>query len=75
MTIHDVKRIHLSFFPHSYYFSRSSMKAFGQTLRSFGVYRSEDHPGWYVIAAPRRGGGMSRCLFNSADGTLFPNSY
>jgi len=48
MTIYDIKRGTAETSP--YYFSRNTLKFFGQTLRMFSVCKSGD--GRYVISAP-----------------------
>ena len=48
MTIHDIKWLTRDTAP--YFFSRKTMKFFGQTLRSFSVKRQKD--GRYRISAP-----------------------
>jgi len=40
MTIYQVKRIHESYFPKSFFFSRKTMKLFGQTLKMFSVKKA-----------------------------------
>lgn len=48
MTIYEIKRLTEKTSP--YFFSRSSMKFFGQTMRDFKVYKRKD--GKYLITAP-----------------------
>jgi hypothetical protein len=48
MTIYDIKRATAETSP--YYFSRNTLKSFGQTLRMFSVTKQID--GRYKIAAP-----------------------
>ena len=50
MTIYDIKYRTLGTSP--YYFTRSAMKFFGQTMRDFKVKRQPD--GRYLITAPTR---------------------
>lgn len=50
MTIHDIKSLTLETNP--YYFSRKTMKFFGQKMRDFRVAKMED--GSYRISAPIR---------------------
>ena len=56
MTIYEIKRRTASTSPH--YFSRRTMKFFGQTLRSFRVYKQPD--GRYMIKAPTMDRGVQR---------------
>ena len=49
MTIYDIKRLTEATAPH--YFTRSTLKAFGQTMRDFKVYKQLD--GRFMICAPR----------------------
>jgi hypothetical protein len=50
MTIYDIKRLTAETSP--YFFNRSNMRFFGQTMRSFKVYKQSD--GRYKITAPMR---------------------
>jgi hypothetical protein len=50
MTISEIKRKTELTAP--YYFSRKTMRFFGQTMRDFKVYKQED--GRYLITAPMR---------------------
>jgi hypothetical protein len=47
MTIYDIKRLSQEKAP--YFFSRDSMRFFGQTLKDFKVYKQKD--GKYLIIA------------------------
>lgn len=49
LTIYDIKRLTATTSP--YYFSRITMKVFGQTLKDFKVYKQPDDR--YLITAPR----------------------
>jgi hypothetical protein len=53
MTIHEIKTRTQKTAP--YFFSRDSMRFFGQTMRRFRVIKQED--GRYLITAPMRSGG------------------
>jgi hypothetical protein len=80
MTIQEIKARHESLDPTSYFFSRSAMKYFNQTLRSFSVmYLGEDT---YEISAPiyrkdvdgkRRYMGMTKRIFDYNSGKLTVN--
>jgi hypothetical protein len=48
MTIYEIKRLSEANSP--YYFTPKTMKFFGQTMRSFKVYKQPD--GRYLISAP-----------------------
>jgi len=48
MTIYEIKRKTESKYP--YFFSRQTLKFFGQTLKDFKVYKQKD--GKYLIIAP-----------------------
>ena len=50
ITIYDIKRLTAQTAP--YYFDYRTMKAFGQTLKDFKVYKQPD--GRYLITAPSR---------------------
>lgn len=52
MTIHEIKHRTQETAP--YFFSRDTMRFFGQTMRSFRVIKQED--GRYLITAPIRSG-------------------
>ncbi len=64
MTIYDIKRLTAETAP--YFFSRDTLKFFGQTLKSFGVYKQSD--GKYLITADSgpnwRGQHTTKRLFN-----------
>lgn len=71
-TIYDIKRLTAETSP--YYFSRNTMRGFGQTLRDFKVYAMED--GKFLISAPIRYGGKvhgnSERIFDPKTNTLTP---
>ena len=48
LTIYDIKRLTAATCP--YFFTRSTMRHFGQTLRDFKVYKQPD--GRYLVTAP-----------------------
>ena len=50
LTIYDIKYLLSESNPH--FFSRETMKFFGQTMKDFKAYKQED--GRYFITAPRR---------------------
>lgn len=50
MTIYEIKRRTEETVPH--FFSRQTMKFFGQTMKDFKVYKQKD--GKFLIVAPRR---------------------
>jgi len=50
MTIYEIKRRTEGTAPH--FFSRQTMKFFGQTMRDFKVYKQQD--GKFLIVAPMR---------------------
>lgn len=70
MTIHEIKRRTAQTSP--YYFSRKTMKFFGQTLKSFSVRKQPD--GRYLISAPMldngRKVGTSERYFNPINNEL-----
>lgn len=51
LTIYDIKRLSEDKAP--YFFSCDSLKFFGQTMRSFSVYKNKEL-GKYYISAPMR---------------------
>tara|TARA_R100001039_G_scaffold10623_1_gene5455 strand:+ start:58837 stop:59067 length:231 start_codon:yes stop_codon:yes gene_type:complete len=50
MTIYDIKRLSSETSPH--FFTRKSLKFFGQTMKDFKVYKQSD--GRYMITAPMK---------------------
>jgi hypothetical protein len=63
MTIYEIKERTRETSP--YFFERKTMKFFGQTMKSFRVYKQKD--GKYLIVAPWGPGcprGVTRRLFN-----------
>lgn len=71
MTIYQIKQLTAETAP--YYFSKDSMRFFGQTMKSFKVSKCED--GRYQISAPMKDScgavmGESVRYFNPANNTL-----
>lgn len=66
MTIYEIKRRTQETSP--YYFSRDTMKFFGQTLKSFRVVKQVD--GRYWVCAKRKNGGYSIRYFNPENNEL-----
>jgi len=66
MTINKIKELTKETCPH--YFSRDTMKFFGQTLKDFKVKRMFD--GRYQISAPTYMGRFSVRYFNPANNEL-----
>jgi hypothetical protein len=69
MTIYEIKRLTEEISP--YYFSRKTLKFFGQTLKDFSVMKQID--GRYRISAPRKHGGESVRYFNPENNKLEHN--
>ena len=73
MTIYEVKRIHESKDP-DYFFSRETMKYFGQTLRDFRVTSMRD--GKFLVQVSMGNTGeksrMARWAFDPETGKLDP---
>ena len=74
MTIYDIKTRTQETSPH--YFTRSSMKFFGQTMKDFKVYKQAD--GRFLIVAPMRDRsgktiGESKRYFNPVNNELEHN--
>ena len=65
MTIYEIKRRTQKTAP--YFFSRSTMKFFKQTLKDFRVYKQDN--GTYLIMA-KSWGGTTRRIFNPKDNSL-----
>lgn len=65
-TIYEIKRASKKTSPH--FFSRETLKFFGQTMKSFKVQKCDD--GRYFIQAPRKHGGYTRRFFNPANNKL-----
>lgn len=59
-TIYEIKRATAETSP--YFFSRETLKFFGQTMKSFRVDRCDD--GRFLIYAPTKTGSMTRKYFN-----------
>lgn len=59
-TIYEIKRATAETSP--YFFSRKTLKFFGQTMKSFKVTRCDD--GRFLIYAPTKTGGYTRRFFN-----------
>ena len=70
MTIYEIKERTREMAP--YFFSRGALKFFGQTLKSFSVYKQKD--GKYLITAPSgknwTGKHLTQRLFNPLENTL-----
>jgi hypothetical protein len=70
MTIYEIKERTAETSPH--YFSRDTLKFFGQTMRSFRVSKLNEHE--YLISAPSYWNGKlmgySERIFDSRDNTL-----
>ena len=60
LTIYDIK--YLTQKKQPYFFDRNTMKFFGQTMRSFHVYKQKD--GKYLIRAAGNHGVITERLFN-----------
>lgn len=71
MTIYDIKHKHLLKEPNSYFFSRQTMRFFGQTLKSFSVRK---YGRGYRMSAPMRDRGKymgeTERFFDPVDGSL-----
>jgi len=65
MTIYDIKRLTSETSP--YFFSKNTMKFFGQRMSDFKVYKQED--GRYLILAENRHGETKR-FFNPLNNEL-----
>ena len=52
MTIYEFKRRYQAANPNGYFFSRDTMRFFGDTLRSFRVYKHDT--GWRVVRVKGR---------------------
>ena len=70
MTIYEVKRIHLEAFPYSQFFSRSTMRVFGQRLRDFSVRHVGN--GTYHVSCPMRD--YSGRVTGMTERTFFPDT-
>ena len=70
MTIYEIKRRTEGTAPH--FFSRQTMRFFGQTMRDFKVYKQKD--GKFLISAPIRDNGRTigetRRIFNPETNNL-----
>ena len=67
LTIYDIKRLTAESSPN--FFSRETMRFFGQTLKMFTVGKCDD--GRYFISAPRKHGGRTERFFNPENNTLW----
>jgi hypothetical protein len=65
-TIYEIKRATAETSP--YFFSRETLKFFGQTMKSFRVTRCTD--GRFYFYASRKTGGYTRRFFNPANNKL-----
>lgn len=74
MNIHDIKRIHGEKFPGNHFFDRSTMRFYGQTMRSFSVTIWDKEKNLFRIAAPAYFGarrvGLTERIFNATTGEL-----
>jgi hypothetical protein len=51
LTIYDIKRLSAETAP--YYFTRNTLRFFGQTLRDFSVYKMDGGKTWKIVAEMR----------------------
>ena len=59
-TIYDIKYMTIDTSP--YFFTRDTLRFFGQTMRSFGVYNTDDD-NKYLISAKTKTGSYTKRLF------------